>query len=263
MDGEWLREFASLHGNPRSAERPTLVCFPHAGGAASTYVPMSRALAPGIDVLAVQYPGRQDRRRERPIADIGELADALAAEIEREVRGPYAFFGHSMGAVLAYETARRLRDRKVPGLLHLFLSGRGAPKPAPDPRDRMDTDAAVLAEVRRLGGTDPAVLDDEELRDMVMPALRADYRAIGAYEWLPGEPLDVPFGVLVGDSDPVVTVAEASAWRDFTAARTTVDVFAGGHFYLDAHLTAIARAVTEALEGAAASAGATSISPVP
>jgi surfactin synthase thioesterase subunit len=261
MGSEWLRRFASPGGDPVAAIRTTLVCFPHAGGAASTYVPLSRALAPNVDVLAVQYPGRQDRRLEQPIADIGRLADALATEIHRELRGTYAFFGHSMGALLAYETSRRLKARQTDGPTRLFLSGRGAPGLGPGRYDRMSTDADVLAAVRRLGGTTPAVLEDPELRRMVMPALRADYRAIGTYVWQQGEPLDIPFSVYVGDSDPVVTVAQASAWRDFTSARSTFEVFPGGHFYLDGQLPAIARAVTDGLAGTAPSSASTLSAP--
>lgn len=261
MSSEWLRRFASPYGNSAATSSATLVCFPHAGGAASTYVPLSRALAPDVDVLAVQYPGRQDRRLEQPIADIGELADALAAEIHRELPGTYAFFGHSMGALLAYEITRRLTDRQAGGPTRLFLSGRGAPALEPGRHDRMRTDADVLAAVRRLGGTTPAVLDDPELRAMVMPALRADYRAIGAYTWQQGEPLDLPFSVYVGNCDPVVSVAQASAWRDFTTATTTVEVFPGGHFYLDGQLPAIAKAVADGLAGTAPSS--TSAVPAP
>ncbi|MFF9501304.1 thioesterase II family protein [Streptomyces sp. NPDC014656] len=247
MDSEWLRRFAVPGGDSAAAGGTALVCFPHAGGAASAYVPLARALAPDVAVLAAQYPGRQDRRHEAPLDDIGELADALAAEVRRGTEGPYAFFGHSMGAVLAYETARRLRAAGQAGPRHLFLSGRRAPALDPSPHDRMLTDADVMAAVRRLGGTTPAVLDDPELREMVMPALRADYRAVGRYAWRPGAPLDVPIGVFVGDGDPVVTVEQAGAWRDFTTAATTLEVFQGGHFYLDRHLPAIARSVTGAL----------------
>ncbi len=247
VDSEWLRRFAVPGGDSATAGGTTLVCFPHAGGAASAYVPLARALAPEVAVLSVQYPGRQDRRHERPLDDIGELADALAAEVRRGPEGPYAFFGHSMGAVLAYETARRLREDGRTGPSHLFLSGRRAPALDPSPHDRLLTDDDVMAAVRRLGGTTPAVLDDPELREMVMPALRADYRAVGSYGWRPGAPLSVPIGVFVGDSDPVVTVEQASAWRDFTTAPTTLEVFPGGHFYLDRHLPAIARSLTAAL----------------
>ncbi|MFE1344200.1 thioesterase II family protein [Streptomyces sp. NPDC058757] len=252
MDSEWLRRFAVPGGDSATAGGTALVCFPHAGGAASAYVPLARALAPAVPVLAVQYPGRQDRGHERPLDDIGELADALAAEVRRAVEGPYAFFGHSMGATLAYETARRLRADGRPGPRHLFLSARRAPSPDPGPRDRPLTDADVMASVRRLGGTPPAVLDDPELREMVMPALRADYRAVGRYAWRPGPPLDVPIGVFVGDADPVVAVEQAAAWRDFTTAPTTLEVFRGGHFYLDRHLPAVARSLTAALAAPAA-----------
>ncbi|MET9558478.1 alpha/beta fold hydrolase [Streptomyces sp. NPDC006645] len=237
------------------------MCFPHAGGAASSYAPLSRELANDVDVLGVQYPGRQDRRRETPLAGIGQLADALAAEVRRELRGTYAFFGHSMGAVLAYETARRLRESGSTAPVRLFLSARGAPTPEPGRHDRLSTDADVLAAVRRLGGTTPAVLDDPELREMVMPALRADYRALGSYTWRGGQPLDIPFSVLVGDSDPVVTVAQAFAWREHTTAATTVTVFHGGHFYLDGHLPAVAKTVTDALADASPSPAPSLLAP--
>ncbi|MEU3607452.1 alpha/beta fold hydrolase [Streptomyces sp. NPDC035033] len=250
MDSEWLRRFSVPTGGS-AAGGTTLVCLPHAGGAASTYVPLARALAPAVEVLAVQYPGRQDRRHEPPVDDLGALADALAAEVRDRLEGPYAFFGHSMGAVLAYETARRLRDRQETGPVRLFLSGRRAPALDPSPHDRLLTDADVMAEVRRLGGTTPAVLDDPEVREMVMPALRADYRAVGSYAWRPGAPLDVPVELYVGDSDPVAPVEQVSAWREFTTATTRLEVFPGGHFYLDRNLPAIAASVTRALSAPA------------
>ncbi|MFD9407331.1 thioesterase II family protein [Streptomyces sp. NPDC059989] len=249
MGSEWFRRFGPA-GGERGAGRGgvRLFCFPHAGGAASTFIPLSRELSGSVDVLAAQYPGRQDRRREEPVADIGRLADALAdAVLGQAEEEPYAFFGHSMGAVLAYETARRIAGRRADGPVRLFLSGRGAPGAAPNPRDRMRTDADIITAVRGLGGTAPKALEDPELRAMVMPALRADYRAIGAYAWEPGEPLDIPFTVLIGDSDPVVGVGEADAWRDFTTAPTRRKVFVGGHFYLDGQIGDVARTVTEAL----------------
>ncbi|MFG3409648.1 thioesterase II family protein [Streptomyces sp. NPDC048142] len=247
MGSEWLRGFGSPGGNARHAERPTLLCFPHAGGAASTYTSLSRALASEVEVLAVQYPGRQDRRRQGPLTSIDALADALTEVVRSELHGPFAFFGHSMGAVIAYETARRLSERRASTPVRMFLSARGAPGVVPNPRDRIATDAELLAAVRRLGGTATALLDDPEVREMVMPALRADYRALATYVWRPGEPLAMPFTVMAGDSDPVVTVAEASAWRDFTTADTTIDVFPGGHFYLDGQLLDVARAVVDGL----------------
>ncbi|MEU1779225.1 MULTISPECIES: thioesterase II family protein [Streptomyces] len=243
MGSDWFRRYGQA-----PQDGPRLVCFPHAGGAASAFVPLSRTLAPAVDVVAVQYPGRQDRHQEPPVDDIARLADRLAEEMSAlDDHRPFAFLGHSMGAVLAYETARRLEQRSAPGPERLFLSGRGAPTAAPSPHDQVRTDAHVLSAIRRLGGTTGGVFQDPDLLAMVMPALRADYRAIGAYAWTPGAPLNVPFTVLIGDNDPVVTVEEASDWRGFSAARTDVHVFSGGHFYLDHHTREVADLVAEAL----------------
>ncbi|MGX1885133.1 thioesterase II family protein [Streptomyces sp. NPDC055287] len=243
MGEEWFRRYS-----PAAQHEVRLVCFPHAGGAASSFVSLSRKLSPAVEVLAVQYPGRQDRRREEPIADIARLADLLADALESESGSPYAFFGHSMGAVIAYETARRLAPRPGPGPVRLFLSGRSAPETQPDPLDRMRDDADVIAAIRRLGGTGAAVLDDPEIMEMAMPALRADYRAIGSYAWVPSAPLDCPFSVLVGDSDPVVPTARAARWSAFTTADTQVRTFPGGHFYLDGCTDAVAGTITAALD---------------
>ncbi|MGW0844597.1 thioesterase II family protein [Streptomyces sp. NPDC002787] len=248
MSGEWFRRFVpDSPGASVSGGALRLVCFPHAGGGASAFLRLSREVAPGIELVAVQYPGRQDRRHEEPHAGIGPLADVLADEIRREVAGPYAFFGHSMGAIVAHEVALRLAERGEPGPRRLFLSGRGAPSTTPYASDRLRTDADVLAMVRRLGGTAGAVFDDPDVLAMVMPTLRADYRALGSYVWTPRPALDIPFTVLIGDADPVVPVSAAAGWKEFTTVGTDMEVFEGGHFYLDVRTKEVARVVTSAL----------------
>ncbi|MGA5899035.1 thioesterase II family protein [Streptomyces venetus] len=248
MSGEWFRRFGpDARGASAARGAMRLVCFPHAGGGASAFLRLSREVPPGIEVVAVQYPGRQDRRHEEPLTGIGLLADALADEVRREAAGPYAFFGHSMGAIVAHEVALRLAERGEPGPERLFLSGRGAPSTVPYAHDRLRTDADVLAMVRKLGGTANAVFDDPDVLAMVMPTLRADYRALGSYVWTPRPALGVPFTVLIGDADPVVPVTAAAGWKEFTTARTDLEVFEGGHFYLDARTKEVARVVTSAL----------------
>ncbi|MEU1003523.1 thioesterase II family protein [Streptomyces tibetensis] len=248
MDGQWFRRF----GDPEP-EALRLICFPHAGGAASAYLPLSRLLRPHVEVRAVQYPGRQDRRLETPVADIGELASVVARKLQdEETAAPYAFFGHSMGALIAYETARILEERGARPPRRLFLSARGAPGPRRSPHDVLPDDEAVLAAVRRLGGTGVALLDDPELVAMVLPALRADYAALAAYSWTPGEPLHTPVTVLCGDADPVVSVEEAAGWRAFTRAETEVRVFPGGHFYVDQRLDDVAEVVLRGVRSASA-----------
>ncbi|WP_406133434.1 thioesterase II family protein [Streptomyces anthocyanicus] len=246
MGSDWFRRFGPA---PDSDVR--LICLPHAGGAAGAFLALARELTPEFDVLSVQYPGRQDRRREPPLADIGLLVDALAGEMAPLADRPHAFFGHSMGALLAYELARELRRRALPGPCHLFLSGRFAPTPQGSDSDRLDTDEKVIAMIRRLGGTVGKVFDDPDVMEMVMPPLRADYRAVGAYTWQPGPPLAVPVTVLVGDQDPVVPVAAAAAWREHTTAGSDLRVLPGGHFYLDQSVPEVAGIVRSALRATA------------
>ncbi|MEU6470009.1 alpha/beta fold hydrolase [Streptomyces massasporeus] len=248
MDGQWFRRF----GDPEP-DALRLICFPHAGGAASAFQPLSRRLRPHIEVRAVQYPGRQDRRLETPVADIGELAAIMARKLQDdETAMPFAFFGHSMGALVAYETARILEERGALSPRRLFLSARGAPGPRRSPYDVLPDDDAILAAVRRLGGTGVTLLDDPELVAMVLPALRADYAALAAYSWTPREPLRTPVTVLCGDADPVVSVEEAAGWRAFTRAETEVRVFPGGHFYVDQRLDDVAEVVLRGVRSTSA-----------
>lgn len=236
MDSTWFRRFA--HDAPRDGGLP-LFCFPHAGGSASAYVPLARRLAPEVDVLAVQYPGRQDRRREEPVTSLPRLAALVAEAALPQLTGPYAFFGHSMGASLAHETACALRDRGAPPPQRLFLSGRGAPGPRPAPSDVLDDDEAIVSMVGRLGGRGAEALADPELTAMALPALRADYRALGAYTPSSGAPLECPVSVLVGDADPVVSLESALGWRDSFAGEFRAHSFPGGHFYLDAEVDSV------------------------
>ncbi|MFD8984041.1 thioesterase II family protein [Streptomyces sp. NPDC059564] len=246
MSSTWFRRFTTAAGNG-----PRLVCFPHAGGSATAYTHLARTLPADFDVVSVQYPGRQDRYREAPFTALDPLIEAVAGELAEELAAdpgrPYALFGHSMGALIAFETARLLAGRGLPGPQRLFLSGRDAPGPRTSAHYQDYDDAQVLAEVRRLGGTDQAMLDNPEILEMVLPALLADYRALGTYSWRGGEPLTVPVTALTGDSDPMVTVREAGAWREHTSGEFALKVFSGGHFYLNEHLGQVAAAVTEGL----------------
>lgn len=252
MNSTWFRRFTTPGNGPR------LVCFPHAGGSATAYRSLAHALPAHLDVVAVQYPGRQDRYREAPFTALDRLAEALAEELTLMLASdpgrPYALFGHSMGSLVAFETALQLARGTLPGPQRLFVSGRGAPDVPAKARYDLYGDADVLAEVRRLGGTDQSMLDDPDIMEMVLPALRADYQALGSYRWRAGETLTVPATVLVGDDDPMVTVEEAHTWRAHTSGDVTVKVFPGGHFYLFDHLDAVAAAVSEGLLAEAAAA---------
>ncbi|WP_367127391.1 thioesterase II family protein [Saccharothrix sp. HUAS TT1] len=239
----WVRRFHEVRGS-----RVRLVCLPHAGGSAPFFHPLSAALPPGVEALCVQYPGRQDRRHERPVEDIGQLADLVTAAVRPWADAPLALFGHSMGATLGFEVARRLEAEGVVPVA-LFCSGRRAPVVGgPEPPRRRDDDG-LLDEVRELSGTDLRLLADEEVLRLVLPAIRADYRAIERYECEPGAAVGCPITALVGDADPRVGVGDADAWRDRTTGGFSLHTFTGGHFFLADHWSRVAEVIGAELRG--------------
>lgn len=239
------RWFQRFHQSPESTVR--LVCFPHAGGAASYYYSLSQLLTPEVEVVAVQYPGRQDRRQEPFIDDIGELADRICEVLGTWNGPPYAFFGHSMGATIAFEVARRLRRRSATGPEWLFVSGRRAPSRQRAGNIHLRDDRGIIAELQRLGSTDSRILTDPELLATILPATRNDYRAIETYGYVPGLPLDCPISVLIGDADHQTSFEDALAWREHSTGLFDIQTFPGGHFYLDACKPKVANAIYAAL----------------
>ncbi|MCX4750305.1 alpha/beta fold hydrolase [Kitasatospora sp. NBC_01287] len=228
----WIRNY-----HPAPQARARLVCFPHAGGSASYYFPVSAALSPELDVFAVQYPGRQDRRADPFIDTIDELADVIHLALTPTVRdgGPFAFFGHSMGSVLAFEVARRFEERDGISPAAVFASGRRAPSRLREENVHLRDDAGIIKEMRNLGGTDSRVLGDPELLAMVLPAIRNDYRAVERYSRGTDARIAAPIVVLTADDDPRTTVEEARAWSDHTTGTSELHTFTGGHFYLEQH----------------------------
>ena len=239
---QWIRCY---HPSPHSGAR--LICFPHAGGSANYYFPLSQSLAPGIEVLAVQYPGRQDRRQEKLIDHVTELADSVFEALKPWLDGPAAFFGHSMGATVAFEVARRFQEWAGRPPLRLLVSGRGAPSCDQNEAVHLRDNAGIVAELRRLGGTTQPFLDDEEWLDMILPAVRSDYKAIETYVYAPGPPLNCPITALTGDADPRVTIADVFAWAEHCTGNFEFRTFPGGHFYLQDRLPDVAETISAAL----------------
>lgn len=246
----WVRRLRPSSG---SAGR-RLVCFPHAGGAASYFAPLAQALSGtgadrvvDVDVLALQYPGRQERLSEPCIDSIGGLTEAVLPELQGWLDRPFALFGHSMGAIVAFEVARALEDQHGPEPLGLFASGRRAPSTWRDEHVHRGGDRQLLAEVTRLAGTPSLLIDDDDIRQMMLPALRGDYRAIETYVWEPGRPLSCPIWALVGETDPLTTVHEAAAWAAHTTGGFELRTFPGGHFYLAGQQAQLVEVLTEKL----------------
>ncbi|WP_236242297.1 thioesterase II family protein [Streptomyces sp. CC228A] len=230
------------HTRPdRPARR--LVCFPHAGGAASFYRPWARYADPGTELLAVQYPGRENRFREPLVPTMDPLASAVAGELLSLPPLPTVFFGHSMGAAVAYETLLRLEGAGTTHVTRLCVSGR-SPDGAAGPAVR--TDDEVVEAVRALGGTHAAVWDDPDMRELLLPVIRNDYRLIDGYR----RPADAPLlladvHALTGDRDPQVTPEEAAGWSAVTSGSFRLTVLEGDHFYLVPAAERVARAAME------------------
>jgi surfactin synthase thioesterase subunit len=233
--------------DPRPWATTRLVCFPHAGGSAVAYRGWGKEASPALEVHAVQYPGRADRIREPVMADARQAARLIAAALGPLTDRPLALFGHSMGAMLAYETALLLQSRGVPPV-HVFLSGAPALHLWDDrdnPADR--DDEGLVAHLIELGGTDAGPLADPELRELVLPYIRADYRMIGNYRFRPEPRLKAPVTGLAGDADPHGRVEKVARWAELTDGPFDLKVFPGDHFYLNEQQSELLAQIHQAL----------------
>ncbi|MCX4765827.1 thioesterase domain-containing protein [Streptomyces sp. NBC_01275] len=218
---------------PRPARR--LVCFPHAGGTAHLFHGWPAQLPDDVELLAVRYPGRQDRLAEPCVEDMAELADAVAESLAPYTGLPLTLFGHSMGSAVAYEVALRLEARGVRPA-HLLVSGRAAPHRARPAGVAEGDDEALLATVRSLGDYQAEVYDIPELRELLLPALRADYRLIETYRPERPVPLRTPVTAYSGSDDTSCPMDAVRAWGDLTGpGRFQLRLFPGDHFYLVPH----------------------------
>ncbi|UXY24897.1 alpha/beta fold hydrolase (plasmid) [Streptomyces cynarae] len=224
----WIRRY-----HDPSGDGPAVVCFPHAGGSAASFFRLSAELSRVAEVLIVQYPGRQDRMDEPVVDDIRELADHVAGALLPWRERPLALFGHSMGSVVAFETALRLeRDPGRADPMGLIASGRTAPSVRRDQGVHRRDDAGIVAAMAELSGTDPALFADEEMLAVVIPPVRSDYRAVETYRCDPGTLLRCPITAYGGDADPHVSRHDLTLWGGHTASVFATRVFPGGHFYL-------------------------------
>jgi surfactin synthase thioesterase subunit/acyl carrier protein len=230
-DGRTAGWFVRPVARPAAAVR--LVAFPYLGGGASAYRAWAEALPAGVELYAVQLPGREHRADEPFATDLhalaAEVAGALAGDADPR---PYALFGHSGGALLAYETARALRRLGAPAPVLLVVS---AMLPPHHPRWATQIRAALLErpaeEIAALGADRPGPLDDPAVAAALLPAVRADAALYAGYAHESEAPLDCPVVAYTGTEDPLYRPAEVAGWRSVTTARTSTRSYPGGHFY--------------------------------
>lgn len=228
MAPRWVGE--ALAGT--EGARLRLFCFPHAGGGSAVFWPWRAALAPAIQVRSVILPGRESRLREPPCTAMAQIIPPLFKALVPYLDRSFAFFGHSMGAVIAYEIARQCAAAGLPGPVCLFASARRAPH-LPHRRCYHDLpDAAFVSAVAALGGMPKEVLDQPDLLELFLPALRADFQLNDTYDPPPGPTLRCPVAAYAADMDPEASQEQVAAWAYTTSGPFRYRTFPGGHFYL-------------------------------
>jgi surfactin synthase thioesterase subunit len=221
---------------PFPLDKPSLrlVCVPHAGAGASAYRDWTQWLPSDVELCAVQLPGREDRRKEAPLGSMAEAAELIVAGLGTLDARPTVLFGHSFGALLAFEALRRLEANNAQ--LPLLFCASGAREPHRVPQDEwlhQLADGPLLKAIDRHGGVPDAIRDAPDFFAAFAPILRSDFFLSENYTPDPEGRVSVPMLVTGGRDDTYVPAARMIAWRDFAAGPFTVRTFPGGHFYLD------------------------------
>lgn len=215
-----------------------LFCFPYAGGSAQVFRSWQRQFPSDVALSLVHLPGRASRISEpaftRLTPMVREIADAIIPELQTD----YAFWGHSMGALISFELARELRRRGHAGPLGLFVSGRMAPQiPPADPPTYDLPEQEFIAELKRLNGTPRELLEEPGLMELFLPTIRADFEVVETHTYEPGAPLACPFHVYGGLKDSSIPVESLRAWQEQTTTRCIVRLFPGDHFFIHSYST--------------------------
>ena len=238
----WMRR-----AMPRPDPALRLFCLPYAGGGASIYRPWAEALPDWVEVCSVQLPGREERIAEPAYRQVGRLLPELVERLRPYLDRPVAIFGHSMGAVIAYEVTRALTlEGNAP--VHLIVSGQRAPfLPLQRPTSYHLSDADFQQRLRELNGTPAPILQEPELMKMVLPLLRCDFELSETYRRERAEPLDCPITALGGLQDAEVEPDGVEAWREVSRGPVDVHMLPGDHFFVHSQRAAVLQIVERSL----------------
>lgn len=221
-----------IKGKPSFKNHFRLFCFPYAGGGASIFRQWQEKLSKDVEVCPVQLPGRENRFAELPYTILSSLVKDMFEALVPYFDMPFAFFGHSLGAKIAFELARELRRKQDVQPLHLFVSGNRAPH-IPEPRPlHMLPEEEIIMELRRYSGTPETVLQSKELMEMYLPILRADFSVDETYTYYEDAPLGCPITAFGGSEDKEASREEIGAWRQHTLSSFSFQMFQGDHFFI-------------------------------
>ncbi|MFF0630156.1 thioesterase II family protein [Streptomyces sp. NPDC004296] len=246
--GTWFRSSA-----PRPEAVVRLFVLPHAGGSAASYAGWASSFGAGVEVQTVQLPGRLDRRSEPPFTEVELLVEALYDAMEAEWDGrPFALFGHSMGAMLSYRLTLAMQAEGGPRPLLLAVSGWAGAAHRPSAVPIRDIpDGEFLARVRGFGGLPPEISENEEMRELALPALRADFCVLNDYSH-DASKVSCPLVAYCGVSDPLLAGGAMQTWSDLSDEFLGVSEFPGAHFYLFEHALSISADLSRHLRRAVA-----------
>jgi medium-chain acyl-[acyl-carrier-protein] hydrolase len=233
---------------PNPHARLRLFCFPYAGGGSVIYRAWTAGLPGTTELWCIRPPGRESFQGEPPFTRLVALVEALVPVILPYLDVPFAFFGHSMGALISFELIHALRRRHDRVPVHLFIAGHRAPQlPDQTPPLHHLPESDLLMQLRRLNGTPEAVLQDAELMQFILPVLRADFAVCETYTYTAKTPLTCPISVFGGLQDPRVSYGELAAWREQTCSAFIHRMLPGDHFFLHSAQELLLRALTQDL----------------
>jgi medium-chain acyl-[acyl-carrier-protein] hydrolase len=236
------------HPRPNPQARLRLFCFPYAGGAASIFYPWPDDLPLDVAICPIQLPGRENRLGEPLFTRLSPLMQVLAQAIRPHLDLPFAFFGHSMGAIISFELARQLRKQGDPGPVQLFVSGNQAPQIAcRDSPIHQLPEAEFIEEIRKFSGIPEAVLQNTEFLQLFLPILRADFAIHDTYTYTADETLACPISAFGGLQDKEVSRDDLAAWRDQTRSTFRLRMLPGDHFFLHSARTPLLQAISQDL----------------
>jgi medium-chain acyl-[acyl-carrier-protein] hydrolase len=238
--------FPYIKQNPLARLR--LFCFPHAGGGASAFRKWQDELPSEIEVCAIQLPGRENRFPEPPFTELTSLLHLLERVFAPYLNKPFAFFGHSLGALISFEFARQLRRQHGLQPVHLFVSGARAPQiPRRLPTIHHLPDTEFTAGLRRLNCTPDEVFQNTELLELLLPVLRADFALLENYAYVDEVPFDCPVSVFNGLQDELIKQDDSAAWHAQTKNICNFRMFAGDHFFLQNARSLVLQAISQDL----------------
>ncbi len=250
FEDEWVVRY-----RPNEQARLRLFCFPYAGGGASIFRPWIDILPSEVEVCSIQLPGREYRIDSPAYMRIAPLEEALAEAVSPYLDRPFAFFGHSMGALVSFELARLLRKKYKKYPEHLFLAAYRAPQ-LPNPNIKIyHLPSEVFKVVLRSEGIAEMVLQNEELMQAMLPTLRADFELCDTYEYAEESPLTCPFSLFGGLEDVRISRNDLELWPQHSSVGCSLTMLSGSHFFLhssqDQLLAAISRELQELLDALA------------